>query len=105
MAIGIESVVQVKEFDITQQSLIGEAIFRVVFFYDTLDELSDYPALAFLASTATDPITGLTIPLFNSQLSNDFVTFVEDIDPKINKQQLPAAVLKCMTCSRSMDGR
>ena len=87
MAIGIESVTQIKEFDITQQALTGDAIFRVDFFYDTLDELDDYPALAFLATTATDPGTGLTIPLFNSQLSLNFVTFVEDINPRINRNQ------------------
>lgn len=87
MAIAIESVVQVKDSTMTQQSLTGELIFRVNFSYTTLDELDDYPALSFLCMTATDPNTALAIPLFNSQYSGDLVTFVEDINSVINKNQ------------------
>lgn len=87
MAFGVESVTQVKDFDITQQSLVGDAVYRIDFFYDDLDELADYAAIAFICFTAVDPVTALAIPQFNTVLSGDINTFVTDVAPKINRNQ------------------
>ena len=86
MAFAIESVTQKKDFDIAQQGLTGEAIYEVTFEYDSLVDLADYPVLALLCMTAADPVTGLTIPEFNTQLTG-FNTYVNDIVPRIKQNQ------------------
>ena len=86
MAFAIESVTQKKDFDIAQQGLTGEAIYEVTFEYDSLVDLADYPVLALLCMTAADPVTGLTIPVDNTQLTG-FDAYVTDITPRIKRNQ------------------
>lgn len=86
MAITIDSVTQVRDFDVLQQALTGSALYYVMFSADTPAELQNYTALAAAALVATDPVTSLAIPTFGAQMP-DFATWVVDIRPKLYKGQ------------------
>ena len=93
MAITIDSVTQVREFDVTDQALTGSETYYVMFSADDPLELAAYPTLAALAITAVDPVTTLAIPQFNTQMDG-FATWVTDIQPKIYKGQNGWWILK-----------
>ena len=86
MAISIDSVTQVREFDVSQQSLSGSETYYVMFTATDPLELATYTTLAALAMVAVDPSTGLAIPTYNTQMPG-FATWVTEIQPKLYKGQ------------------
>ena len=92
MALSVSSVTQVRSFAYSTEEPNGEMAFYVMFDDNNVDAFSpgDYPTTLGMALTAVDPISGLAIPQFGSQLGTDpvwFPTFVRNVTAKVYKGQ------------------